>query len=201
MAKKPVNLDPYKQRLLDGGSLEHIAEVSGATLDEVRAWAGADKVTTPSGDANPAPSPEPPASDVNTDALHDPIPSTTHDDVFNLLSALAKRVEILEADNRALKEEVRHTKDQCASEIARVRLDVASTVEAIKYAPKGAEPQERGGCPTVVKVVCDSITIPGQHGGVHPFKRGDVISTGINGEYLVAALWARGPKVCVAYGS
>jgi hypothetical protein len=88
------------------------------------------------------------------------------------------------------------------ADLSAMRRDFLAGLAAIKAnQTTGAQIQERGGCPTVVKIVCDSVTIQGERGGVHPFKRGDVASVGINGEYVVAALWSRGPKVCIAYGS
>lgn len=200
---KPKPLDAYKDLLFNGASVEHVAEVSGASLEEVRAYA---KGLNLPGDAKPQaaePVPDEPTNDVNTDALHEPIVSNTNDDLVSLIGVLTKRLDKAEAEIKVLTSEVKSTRANCESEISRVRLDMLSSVEVLKNSAKasGAVTSERGPCPTVVKVVCDTVVIQGERGGVHPFKRGDVVSVGINGEYVVAALWARGAKVCVQYGS
>lgn len=199
MAKKPVNLDPYKDLFASGAPPESIADVSGASLDEVRAYAASLQAATPS-PAMPKgePAHEEHTGDVDTNDLHDPPVNDDREDLITVIGALqaAVRAHAKRADDAEARV------GRLESDLSAMRRDFLAGLEAIKSGQAtGTQLQERGGCPTVVKVVCDSVVIPGERGGVHPFKRGDVASVGINGEYVVAALWGRGPKVCVAYGS
>lgn len=199
MAKKPVNLEPYKDLFASGAPVEHIAEVSGASIDDVRAYAASLKATTPPPAMSKAePVPDEPTGDVDTNDLHDPPVNDDREDLLTVIGALQS--EVRAQSKRADDAEARV--GRLEADLSALRRDFLAGLESVKakQAGNGAPLQERGSCPTVVKVVCDSVTIPGQNGGVHPFKRGDVASVGINGEYVVAALWSRGPKVCVAYG-
>ena len=200
MAKaKPVNLDPYKDLFASGAPVESIADVSGASLDDVRAYAASLKVAEPTPAMPKAePVPDEPTGDVDTNDLHDLPVNDDREDLITVIAALQS--EVRAQAKRADDAEARV--GRLEDDLSAMRRDFLAGLASIKANQStGAPLQERGGCPTVVKVVCDSVTIPGQNGGVHPFKRGDVASVGINGEYIVAALWSRGPKVCVAYGS
>lgn len=199
MAKKPVNLDPYKDLFISGAPVESIADVSGASLDDVRAYAASLKVAEPTPAMPKAePVPDEPTGDVDTNDLHDLPVNDDREDLITVIAALQS--EVRAQAKRADDAEARV--GRLEDDLSAMRRDFLAGLASIKAnQTTGAPLQERGGCPTVVKVVCDSVTIPGERGGVHPFKRGDVASTGINGEYIVAALWSRGPKVCVAYGS
>ena len=200
MAKKPVNLDPYRDLFIGGAPPEHIAEVSGASLAEVNAYADTLKpmaATPPPATPKAEPVPDEPTGDVDTNDLHDPPVNDDREDLLTVIGALQS--EVRAQSKRADDAEARV--GRLEADLSAMRRDFLAGLASIKAnQTTGAPLQERGGCPTVVKVVCDSVTIPGQNGGVHPFKRGDVASVGINGEYVVAALWSRGPKVCVAYG-
>lgn len=199
MAKKPVNLDPYRDLFASGAPVESIADVSGASLDDVRAYAASLKVAEPTPAMPKAePVPDEPTGDVDTNDLHDPPVNDDREDLITVIGALQS--EVRAQSKRADDAEARV--GRLEDDLSAMRRDFLAGLASIKAnQTTGAPLQERGGCPTVVKVVCDSVTIPGERGGVHPFKRGDVASVGINGEYIVAALWSRGPKVCVAYGS
>jgi len=199
MAKKPVNLDPYKDLFISGAPVESIADVSGASLDDVRAYAASLKVAEPTPAMPKAePVPDEPTGDVDTNDLHDLPVNDDREDLITVIAALQS--EVRAQAKRADDAEARV--GRLEDDLSAMRRDFLAGLASIKANQStGAPLQERGGCPTVVKVVCDSVTIPGERGGVHPFKRGDVASVGINGEYIVAALWSRGPKVCVAYGS
>lgn len=199
MAKKPVNLDPYKDLFISGAPVESIADVSGASLDDVRAYAASLKVAEPTPAMPKAEfAHDEPTGDVDTNDLHDPPVNDDREDLLTVIGALQS--EVRAQAKRADDAEARV--GRLENDLSAMRRDFLAGLASIKAnQTTGAPLQERGGCPTVVKVVCDSVTIPGERGGVHPFKRGDVASVGINGEYIVAALWSRGPKVCVAYGS
>ena len=199
MAKKPVNLDPYKDLFINGAPVESIADVSGASLDDVRAYAASLKVAEPTPAMPKAePVPDEPTGDVDTNDLHDLPVNDDREDLITVIAALQS--EVRAQAKRADDAEARV--GRLEDDLSAMRRDFLAGLASIKANQStGAPLQERGGCPTTVKVVCDSVTIPGERGGVHPFKRGDVASVGINGEYIVAALWSRGPKVCVAYGS
>jgi hypothetical protein len=195
MAKaKGINLDPYRQFFVDGKPLEDIAKVSGATIEEVTAYANALKVPNAHpGDAQEPPHDEP-TGDVDTSDLHEPPVNDDRADLVSVIAAL--QAEAREQSKRADRAEERA--DRLEADLSTMRRDFLAGLEAIRAGQAGlpAAKADRGECPTAVKVICDSVTIKDGKGGVYVQKRGDVLSCGLNGEWIVAALWGRGPTVC-----
>lgn len=193
MAKKPVNLDPYRQFFVDGKPLEDIAKVSGATIEEVTAYANALKAPTSPGDA---PHDEP-TGDVDTSDLHEPVINDDRADLVSVIAAL--QAEVRGHAERADRAEARA--DRLEADLSALRRDLIASVEALKSgAVAPAKPKaDRGECPTAVKICCDHVTIKDGKGGMFVFKRGDVVSVGVNGDWIVSTLWGRGADICQPY--
>ena len=194
MAKK-TNLEPYAQMFRDGKPLEDICSVSGATLAEAQAFAKSlltlDKPALAL--APPVAEEAEQTGDVDTSDLHEP---PVNDDRADLVSVIA----VLQKQISDIREEAKRREDALYAELAQLGRNLSAQIHEVRdnAAPKALK-ANRGECPTVVKIVCDNVSFPGEKGGVHLFKRGDVVSVGLNTEFVVTRLWSKGPEVCQPY--